>query len=818
MGYTNLNENSGTGSGERGPRGPQGINGVGISSVTTVDNNDGSLSLTVNLTDGSTQGPFVNTLVSDTLINLNKLSLEGTNDFNKLKVSKADGQILFNVDTASNPKQVAVQGSLTVYQPNPNDVFEVKDNNGFDVFKVDAFNGVTSISRSDFQIDGAIGAPIFTANSVNRVVEAPSFKADTLTVGTTKYNLPATNVDNGFLKSVTSGGEINLEWVSSVQEGVDLSSRLAVDGSNQMTGKLTVATSDTTAMDIKGTGTSILTVSGGAVPKKVTVLGNLELKNENGTIIYLATDASAQKLITTNIEVITIEGNGSNLSFNYPDVQAGQSIVKLNTDTKPFYIQSPNTTLTAPVDIINNDTDRDQIFRFLGDESSAQIIINRTNEALTIEPERLSVVRDLLTNTILNLGSTEIQSNVPYGVEDIATNKTSKLAVDRIEFSDNVAQTTAVLKYESDVVFLNKPYVIEATSGIALYVNDAGGDAKFLVDTENNTVSSFVKQRIRVNDTSAFQVQTTGGISGFSVDTVTPQVDIKYPTEIQTTSATALDIQDSLGVPNLTVDTSNGKTTVLDLDTANINTTGTNIIKADSSTALDVRTSGNVSKFSVSTLGAVSDITINGKLNGAAEGDIYYAGPGGYLTKLSPPISGCNRLSYENGLKWETQIFFEYFFNTFEGNTAVITLVVNQWVRILFEDTSVPTGIFTSDPPGLFNRTAFLNVSGVNEALGFTYVGTDVFKGMVQININVALLANDLIFFALWNNTTNTLLKESIMSTRTSVDDYMTANITDIIVIEPNTSYEVKAFRRNDGTPGSTLSMAGFKITIHRIC
>jgi hypothetical protein len=240
-------------------------------------------------------------------------------------------------------------------------------------------------------------------------------------------------------------------------------------------------------------------------------------------------------------------------------------------------------------------------------------------------------------------------------------------------------------------------------------------------------------------------------------------------------------------------------------------------IQTDNQFALKV--SNNIGSNILRVNTTTPDVTINGKLNSSVAGDIFYGGVGGVLTKLSPPTSGCNRLSFKNGiLKWETQIFFEYYWNTYEGNTVVITLVVNQWVRILFEDTSVPTGIFTSDPPGLFNRTAFINVSGTSEALGFTYVGAEVFKGMVQININVALFANDFIIFALWNNTTNTLLKESIMSTRTTVDDYMSATITDILDIQPNNSYEVKVFRRNDGTPGTTLSMAGFKITIHRIC
>lgn len=87
-----------TTSSTQGARGPA---GVGIQSINSTDNSDGSVSLSITLTDGSVQGPFTSTLTSDSLIALNKLSLTGANNANKLQVVSNTGTTLFNVNTSS---------------------------------------------------------------------------------------------------------------------------------------------------------------------------------------------------------------------------------------------------------------------------------------------------------------------------------------------------------------------------------------------------------------------------------------------------------------------------------------------------------------------------------------------------------------------------------------------------------------------------------------------------------------------------------------------------------------------------------------------
>jgi hypothetical protein len=98
MSVNSLGLSSASGSGTQGPAGPP---GRGISSVTFVDNNDGSVTLTFNMSDGTTEGPFTSTLVSDDLISLNELTLTGANLATKLNVVNNSGTTIFGVNTVN---------------------------------------------------------------------------------------------------------------------------------------------------------------------------------------------------------------------------------------------------------------------------------------------------------------------------------------------------------------------------------------------------------------------------------------------------------------------------------------------------------------------------------------------------------------------------------------------------------------------------------------------------------------------------------------------------------------------------------------------
>lgn len=99
MGY--LNQIGGSGSNNGGERGPRGIAGRGIQSITTQDNNNGTINLTINYDDGTPSDTFINSLVSDTLIQLEKLTLEGTNNTVKFSINQADETVIYKCDTVA---------------------------------------------------------------------------------------------------------------------------------------------------------------------------------------------------------------------------------------------------------------------------------------------------------------------------------------------------------------------------------------------------------------------------------------------------------------------------------------------------------------------------------------------------------------------------------------------------------------------------------------------------------------------------------------------------------------------------------------------
>lgn len=91
-----LSGNEGGGGG--GGNGAPGRTGTGISNITFDDNNDGSVTIHVSMTDG-TSYTGSGTLVSDNIISLNKLNLTGTNMFDKFVVKDNAGQYVFVVAT-----------------------------------------------------------------------------------------------------------------------------------------------------------------------------------------------------------------------------------------------------------------------------------------------------------------------------------------------------------------------------------------------------------------------------------------------------------------------------------------------------------------------------------------------------------------------------------------------------------------------------------------------------------------------------------------------------------------------------------------------
>src|SRR5438552_3379894 len=76
----------------------KGNDGRGIGTIQANDNNDGSVTLTFNMTDSSTYSTTT-TLTSDNLNNVNKILLSGSNLGDKLQVQDETDAVVFNVNT-----------------------------------------------------------------------------------------------------------------------------------------------------------------------------------------------------------------------------------------------------------------------------------------------------------------------------------------------------------------------------------------------------------------------------------------------------------------------------------------------------------------------------------------------------------------------------------------------------------------------------------------------------------------------------------------------------------------------------------------------
>jgi hypothetical protein len=98
MGIINNQSSGGGGDGAKGDTGPR---GVSVSNISTIDNNDGSIQLNFHMNDGNTY-TATNSLVSDILIDLNKLELSGPIYTDKMIVKNQAEEEILKVDTVNN--------------------------------------------------------------------------------------------------------------------------------------------------------------------------------------------------------------------------------------------------------------------------------------------------------------------------------------------------------------------------------------------------------------------------------------------------------------------------------------------------------------------------------------------------------------------------------------------------------------------------------------------------------------------------------------------------------------------------------------------
>lgn len=134
-----------------GGRGPRGATGIGISTIDMVDNNDGSVDLSFNMSNSTTLGPYTATLTSDNLLALNKISVTGTNATDKFVIAKADSSTLLACDTT-------------------NAVVSAKDQDGNELLGVYKDFSIVRISGKNkgakFTVLNEAGTALFTCDTV----------------------------------------------------------------------------------------------------------------------------------------------------------------------------------------------------------------------------------------------------------------------------------------------------------------------------------------------------------------------------------------------------------------------------------------------------------------------------------------------------------------------------------------------------------------------------------------------------------------------------------------------------------------------------
>lgn len=215
----------GGGAGGIGPRGIAGTNGVGISNITFTDNNDGSVTINITMTDATTYGPFIGTLVSDDLISLNKLSITGTNLADKFLIKKADTSTMFTVNTITG---------LTTLSTN--------DLGTFTLLTLENL-GSNGASRLRLNTDG--GSVSFVGTNTADMI---------IVTGNGKVIIPNDTNQTGL-------GSLTKRWAAYFGNGVDVIGNVAISGVNNVA-KLSVKNNAGTNVFTVDTTNSIITMGG----------------------------------------------------------------------------------------------------------------------------------------------------------------------------------------------------------------------------------------------------------------------------------------------------------------------------------------------------------------------------------------------------------------------------------------------------------------------------------------------------------------------------------------------------------------------------
>lgn len=840
--------------GERGPAGPagaNGTNGVGVSSITTVDNNDGSLSLTFNMSDGSTQGPFTNTLVSDTLINLNRLSLEGADNATKMTVKQNNTTTVFNVNTVTGITDIfqlnaVISGSQTfeVYNSGLRNLEITTDFPSSSVISTvdDLTNGKLKIKAGNLTIEGSGASHPLVLNSANDINLTPGvtnntvitrLKADTLTVNTQTYTLPDTIPAPGFLQTDVSG---NLEWA--YHNNAEYSTGL-IDG-----GALTVNANPI-----------LFNVSAGS--GVISENGNATLVNWNAFIAQAIPDplplqpggTPVSNITTRILTFVSIDNVGAlALSANKPSptnqrnyIYLGVLVHTLTINPIPDYTinvtndQQVCTSyginqlhdLASAIGFINMSgntvnlgtgggnkiaKDAGQIFAInsntLNNEKSPHILDlsavdtgltgtfqyrnrNGTSSALTLT----DVIPNLMddgndyngttptlpvnkwgTSYVFVFTSNAVKIQPPQFSYATKEDALANIATEDFIVEPSIAANGLLIGYiiakqgstlQTDALFVKAPKfgnsgggaagTIDLSSRLAIdgtnamtgtlstlniipVVNDVynigqAGD-KFLrlycseIYNEFINSTSYINLTTAVDTLTAVEVKNAALEDVLTIDTINKETKVYNKILIDDGIG---DLSNSLGSLSIT---SSGGIDINPFGNLQLNTNGTSVlgfISSDRQTithsgvnAIQIRDTTLTDVFNVNTASGQHGATITGTLNSSVQGDLFYAGASGVLTKLTKPASDGGYLSFEsNAPVWRSREYGLLYMSFANGFSEPSGTGITETDQKILDLTSRTVGSSTSS---LFTLNA-------NNKLEYTGSTSRVFKVTLDISI-----------------------------------------------------------------------------------
>ena len=455
--------------------------GRGIQNIQSIDNQDGIITFNITYTDGLTQSAS-HSLVSDSLINLNKLTLEGTNADDKLLVRQFNGEPLFQVDTTE--PGIILNGKTLINH----DGLQYSSK-----FVIDANDGLLPCMR------------VSTVTNTTTIRDIDNFHVDKLkltTEGITEPNKAIVmNANNDFYVGGPNGTLISTTGILTKGfDGIQIlgdnnASKLIVRNEDSIEIFRISTVSDTAFInniDNLDVNKLKITEDGYAEPNKCMITGgDNSIQMGEGTIIgpdLCWVNGYLRSWGLPNSNKFTVSGNTQNFSAVFFNVDTSNNIVTVNNSDLTIKGSNSATKLTIKDESLTN--------------ALSVNTINNTTTILNIDNVHVNKLKDVING-----------EGVPYKAVILDEFKGFKLRSDPPNDNEYVIMSPEGISVTgSDGVQISGNDTPEKFS-----VKDSNGNPVLLVNTSTGeTTISLLRNEVYSNSAS------TGVVSGSILSIGTP--------------------------------------------------------------------------------------------------------------------------------------------------------------------------------------------------------------------------------------------------------------------------------------------------------